>query len=70
MFMTAIAWSGRFGLGLVGMLIGSTDPTNILSRVIEVVSVLLIVFAIYALVRIDWSTLISGKDDFGEASTR
>jgi len=67
MFMTTIAWSGRFGLGIVGMLIGSADPTGVLSRVIEVASVLLIVFAIYALVRIDWSALVSSRENFGEA---
>jgi len=67
MFMTVIAWSGRFGLGLVGIFIGSSDPTNILSRVVEVASVLLIVLGIYTLVRIDWSTLISNGESIEEA---
>jgi membrane protein YqaA with SNARE-associated domain len=57
MFLTAIAWAGRFGLEFVGVLIGSTDPTSITSRAIEVVALALVIIAVYALVKIDWNKL-------------
>lgn len=62
MFLMSIAWSGRIGLDFVGSILGSTNPLSILSRVIEVSSVLLVVLAIYMLVRIDWTNLVSRKD--------
>jgi membrane protein YqaA with SNARE-associated domain len=58
MFMLAVAWSGRFGLDFIGALIGNTGTLSIGSRAIEVTSVLLVVVAIYALVRIDWTKLV------------
>ena len=58
MFLTAIAWSGRIGLDFIGTILGNTNPLSILSRMIEVVSVLLVVTAIYLLVSIDWNALI------------
>ncbi len=61
MFMTFVAWSGRIGLSIIGTLIGSTDPTSLVSRGVEVTSVFLIVLAIYVLVRIDWTAMISSK---------
>ena len=61
-FLMSIAWSGRIGLDFVGSILGSTNPLSILSRVIEVSSVLLVIFAIYMLVRIDWTSLVSRKD--------
>ncbi len=63
MFLMGIAWSGRFGLDFVGSILGGTNPLGILSRVIEVSSVMLVVLAIYMLVRIDWTSLVSIKDD-------
>ena len=62
MFLMGIAWSGRFGLDFIGSILGSTNPTNIFSRLIEVSSVLLVIFAIYMLVRIDWTNLVSRKE--------
>ncbi len=62
MFMTFIAWSGRIGLGIVGTLIGNTNPFNIVSRGIEITSVFLVVLAIYVLVRIDWTRMVLGKN--------
>jgi hypothetical protein len=59
MFLTGIAWSGRIGLDFVGSLLGSTNPLSVMSRVVEVTSVLLVVLAIYMLVRIDWTTLLN-----------
>ena len=61
MFMTFVAWSGRIGLSIIGTLIGSTDPTSLISRGVEVASVFLIVLAIYVLIRIDWTRMISGR---------
>ncbi|MFW9963755.1 MAG: VTT domain-containing protein [Candidatus Sifarchaeia archaeon] len=58
MFLMSIAWSGRIGLDLIGSILGSTNPLSILSRIIEVTSVLLLIIAIYLLVRIDWNSLI------------
>lgn len=62
MFLMAISWSGRIGLDFVGSILGSTDPLSLLSRIIEVSSVLLVILAIYLLVRIDWNSLVSGRD--------
>jgi membrane protein YqaA with SNARE-associated domain len=61
MFLMAISWSGRIGLDFVGSILGSTDPLSILSRVIEVSSILLVILAIYSIVRIDWNSLASKK---------
>jgi membrane protein YqaA with SNARE-associated domain len=61
MFLMGIAWSGRFGLGFVGSILGSINPLSIFSRVIEVSSVLLVILAIYLLVRIDWNSLASSE---------
>jgi membrane protein YqaA with SNARE-associated domain len=62
MFMMAIAWAGRIGLEFVGTLFGGTDPLGLLSRVIEVIALLLVIVAIYLLVRIDWSRFMSKTD--------
>ena len=62
MFLTAISWSGRIGLDFVGSILGSTDPLSLLSRVIEVSSILLVILAIYSLVRIDWNSMVSGRN--------
>jgi membrane protein YqaA with SNARE-associated domain len=67
MFMCAIAWSGRFGLDFVGTLIGNTGTLSITSRAIEVGSVLLVVLAIYILVRIDWTKFMSGNEILEDA---
>jgi len=62
MFLTVIAWSGRIGLEFIGSILGSTNPMSIMSRVVEVVAVLLVVLAIYVLVRVDWNTLVNKSD--------
>lgn len=62
MFLTAISWSGRIGLDFVGSILGSADPLSLLSRVIEVSSILLVILAIYSLVRIDWNSMVSGRN--------
>jgi membrane protein YqaA with SNARE-associated domain len=62
MFLMGISWSGRIGLDFVGSILGSTDPLSLLSRVIEVSSILLVILAIYSLVRIDWNSIVSRRD--------
>ena len=62
MFLMGISWSGRIGLDFVGSILGSTDPLSLLSRVIEVSSVLFVIIAIYLLVRIDWNSLVKGRN--------
>jgi membrane protein YqaA with SNARE-associated domain len=57
MFLTTIAYSGRLGLGFAESIIGSMDPTSIISRLIEVSALLFVIVAVYALVRADWRTL-------------
>ena len=57
MFLTAIAYSGRLGLGFVESIIDSMDPTSIISRLVEGSALLLVIVAVYALVRADWRTL-------------
>jgi hypothetical protein len=61
MFLMGISWSGRIGLDFVGSLLGNTNPLSILTRVVEVSSVLLVIVAIYVLVRIDWNALVNEK---------
>ena len=58
MFLMAIAWSGRFGLDFIGAILGSTNPLSLFSRIVEVSSILLVILAVYFLVRIDWNALI------------
>lgn len=62
MFLTVIAWSGRIGLEFVGSILGGTNPLGIMSRVVEVVAVLLVVLAIYVLVRVDWNSFVKESD--------
>ena len=60
MFLVAFAWTGRIGLSWIGDLLGRLDPTSVFTKSIEVVGFLLVILAIYALVRVDWSE-VSGK---------
>ena len=58
MFMIGIAWAGRFGLGFIGDLLGSTSPASITSRGIEVLALVFVIIGIYLLVRIDWKKMM------------
>ena len=58
MFMIGVALAGRWGLSFVGSLIGNTDPSSIVSRAVEVSTLLLIILSIYILVKIDWNKLL------------
>lgn len=60
MFLSAIALSGRFGLALVESIVLSASAGGFVSRLVEVSAILLVVLAVYALVRVDW-TRLSGK---------
>lgn len=59
MFMIGVAWAGRYGLEFIGSLIGNTDPSSIVSRSIEVFTLLLIIIAVYIFVKIDWERLMA-----------
>jgi len=61
MFLTAIAWSGRMGLQWVEEILASGESTNILSRSVEPLTILLVLAAVYLLIRIDWSRLMMPK---------
>jgi membrane protein YqaA with SNARE-associated domain len=61
MFLVSIAWAGRFGLDWVGQIFAATESTSIVSRSTEVVAILLVVIAIYLLVRVDWSSMTGSR---------
>lgn len=61
MFMLVVAWAGRIGLSLIEALIGSMDPSSIVSRGVEVGTVLSIIIAVYLVVKIDWNRLMTKK---------
>ena len=62
MFIMVIAWAGRIGLEFMGTLFGGTDPLSLLSRVIEVTVLLMVIFSIYLLARIDWGKLMTNAN--------
>ena len=56
MFLSAIAWAGRFGLQWIeAILLG--DPGNLVSRSIEVIAVFLVILSMYIIVRVDWTRM-------------
>ncbi|TFF67069.1 hypothetical protein EU520_01670 [Candidatus Thorarchaeota archaeon] len=61
MFLIGIAWAGRFGLDWVGQIFAATTSTSIISRSTEVIAILLVVVAIYLLVRIDWTKMTGSR---------
>lgn len=54
-FLTAIAWAGRLGLVWVESVFFGGDPSSLSSISLEVIGFLLIVLALYMIVRVDWS---------------
>ena len=54
-FLTAIAWAGRLGLVWVESVFLGGDPSSLSSISLEVAGFLLIVLALYMIVRVDWS---------------
>ncbi len=58
MFLTAIAWAGRIGMDWIGLLLGGTDLNNALTKSIEVIGLLLVILAIYLMVRTNWSKML------------
>ena len=62
MFIMVIAWAGRIGLEFIGTLFGVTDPLSLLTRVIEVLALLMVIISIYLLVRIDWGRLMTNAN--------
>jgi membrane protein YqaA with SNARE-associated domain len=63
MFMIAVAFFGRISFETIGDVISSYNPASILSRGIEVIALLLVIVAIYLLVRIDWKELITIEEE-------
>ncbi len=61
MFLIGVAWAGRFGLDWVGEIFAATDSTSMVSRSTEVFAVLLVVIAIYLLVKVDWGKMTSNR---------
>ncbi|TXT55982.1 MAG: conserved membrane protein of unknown function [Candidatus Thorarchaeota archaeon] len=55
MFLLTIAWAGRFGLDWIGELILSSDPLNWMTRITEIVAILMVVIVIYLMIRFDWN---------------
>ena len=54
MFLMAIAWAGRIGLAIFQSIIVG-DPTNPVSKTIEVVTFLLLIVCVYVVIRFDWA---------------
>jgi len=54
-FLTAIAWAGRLGLVWVESVFLSGDPGSLSSISLEAIGLLLIVLALYMIVRVDWN---------------
>lgn len=61
MFLTGITWAGRLGLQWVEDLITSEGPSTILTRSVEPFTILLVLAAVYLLIRVDWSKVITPK---------
>ncbi len=62
MFLIGVAWAGRLSLGWIeSLLVG--DPTSLLSRSIEVMALLLVILAVYLMVRLDWTRYMQGQFD-------
>ncbi|MBD3407453.1 MAG: hypothetical protein GF411_15150 [Candidatus Lokiarchaeota archaeon] len=56
MFLIAVSWAGRFGLDWIGDIILSADPLSLVSRITEIAVIVLVVVAVYIMVRVDWTS--------------
>jgi membrane protein YqaA with SNARE-associated domain len=61
MFLTAIAWAGQIGMDWIGILLGGTDLNNALTKSLEVIGLLLVILAIYIIVRTNWSNRLQSE---------
>jgi membrane protein YqaA with SNARE-associated domain len=61
MFLTAIAWAGQIGMDWIGFLLGGTDINNPFTKSVEVIGLLLVILAIYLMVRINWSKMLQSE---------
>ncbi|MEM4734765.1 MAG: VTT domain-containing protein [Candidatus Thorarchaeota archaeon] len=52
--MLVVAWAGRLSLDYVGQIVGGLGTSGLVGRVVESLTILMVVVAIYALVRIEW----------------
>ena len=57
MFMVLAAWAGRYSLGFFEALLG--NPASLTSRILEISALLLLIFGLYSLVRINWSKMVT-----------
>ncbi len=68
MFLAIIAWAGRLGLTyLEAVIIG--NPTNPITKSIEVVALLILIFGLYLVLRVDWSKFRARKPELKETET-
>lgn len=63
-FMMGVSFAGRLGLEWVGSLVGSMESPGIAARMSEIVGLVLVVVAIYLVVRINWNRSV--PDESGE----
>ncbi|MHA2213127.1 MAG: hypothetical protein ACW992_08205, partial [Candidatus Thorarchaeota archaeon] len=61
LMLLGVAWAGFFGMDFVADLLGGGVAETFTSKTIEIAVLAVLVLAIYALVRIDWSRLTRGK---------
>ncbi len=62
MMLIGIAWAGFLGMEFVAQIFAGGNPDSPMSRSIEVATVLLIIIAIYLLVKIDWAKLMTREN--------
>ncbi|MHA2424619.1 MAG: VTT domain-containing protein [Candidatus Thorarchaeota archaeon] len=68
MFLIAIAWAGNLGLSwLEALLIG--DPTNPLTKSIEVIALLLLVVGIFIVLKTNWSKYLGSVSEENESES-
>ncbi|UCE10267.1 MAG: hypothetical protein JSW61_15050 [Candidatus Thorarchaeota archaeon] len=61
LMLIGVAWAGFFGMEIVADLLGGGNPESFTSKTIEIIVLALVVLALYALVRIDWSRMTGGR---------
>jgi membrane protein YqaA with SNARE-associated domain len=69
MFLMAIAWAGRIGLGVFQSIIVG-DPKNPVSKSIEVAAFLLLILCVYVVIRFDWTKASTKTKSKVEDDTR
>jgi membrane protein YqaA with SNARE-associated domain len=57
MFLTVIAWAGRFGLDWIALIFTGSGTGSILSLSIEIVGIIILIIVFYLIIRIDWRNI-------------